>query len=331
MKESYFLISVSNRRHLNLCIKYALAGFMNNISGVWTFEEIQTGDFVSFLYEAKAHNLYIVERKEAIRNAETVPPWEPITFKQSGRTYYFPFRLCLRPIREFKESLVRAEFAYVAENLLLRGGYRRSHFQADQTTLQAVSQMGDRWNGHAKEIELPSYVTFVPRFTMEKESVSIPEVFQFHEFILQSLVRRYLWDSKNLGKFLLGIGIKDIPPEEFEVLGEKAFPEGHVDILIKDAFPKGITRKIIIEVKRDEAKEQDLSQLKSYTEEIGDECIGTVLVAKKFSQPIIKMAKDEQIKLATYTFNQSDKADALYTFEELLQKFNLEVEGGNGY
>lgn len=112
-----------------------LAGFTNSINGVWTFLEIQEGDYVSFLYGAKAYNLYIVRRKEAIKDAETMPPWEPITFRQSGRTYYFPFRLYLNTVRRFEESLVRAEFAYVAENLLLRGGYRKTHFQADQTTL----------------------------------------------------------------------------------------------------------------------------------------------------------------------------------------------------
>lgn len=325
MNKSYFLISVSNKRNLELCLKYALAGFMNNISGVWTFEEIKKGDFVSFLYEAKAHNLYVVERKEAIKNAETIPPWEPITFKQSGKTYYFPFRLHLRPIREFKESLVRAEFAYVAENLLLRGGYRRTHFQADQTTLQAVSQMGNLWDGHAEQLKLSNYATFIPQFTLERGSILIPEVFRFHEFILQSLVRQYLCDNKNLGKFLSGIGIEDISPEEFEVLGEKAFPEGHVDILIKEAVPRGITRKIIVEIKTGVAKKQDLSQLRSYAEEIGDECIATVLIARNFGSAIMKMAKQEQIKLAVYNFNQSSKMNALYTFEELLQKFNLEI------
>ena len=64
MEKSYFLIAVSNRRNLDLCIKHALAGFTNSISGVWTFEEVQEGDFVSFLYGAKTYNLYIVEKKE---------------------------------------------------------------------------------------------------------------------------------------------------------------------------------------------------------------------------------------------------------------------------
>lgn len=298
---------------------------MNNISGVWTFVEVREGDLVSFLYGAKAHNLYIVKKKEAIKEAESIPPWQPITFRQSGKTYYFPFRLYLQPIRKLEEPLVRAEFAYVAENLLLRGGYRRTHFQADQTTLQAVSQMGSLWDGRTMWLELSNYATFTPHFTKRKEEISIPEAFQFHEFILQSLVRQYLCDDNNLGRFLSGIGTVDVPPEEFEVLGEKAFPEGHVDILIKEATPIGVTRKIIIEVKTGAAIKQDLNQLRSYTEEIGEECIAAILIARKFSPMIAKMAKDEQIKLATYTYNQLSEVNASYTFEDLLQNFNLEI------
>lgn len=58
---------------------------------------------------------------------------------------YNYFRLKLKPIRMLEEPLVRTEFAYVAENLLLRGCYSRIHFQAEQTTLQSVSQMGTLW------------------------------------------------------------------------------------------------------------------------------------------------------------------------------------------
>lgn len=324
MEKSYFLISVSNRRNLDLCVKHALAGFTNSISGVWTFEEVQEGDFVSFLYGAKTYNLYVVEKKEAIKDAELIQPWPSITFKQSGRTYYFPFLLHLRPIRRFEESLVRAEFAYVAENLLLRGGYRKTHFQADQTTLQAVSQMGNLWDAHVEQWGLSDYSTFTPQFTGKRENASIPEVFHFHEFILQSLIRQYLCENKNLSEFLSGIGI-GIPAEEFEILGEKAFPEGHVDILIKEAFPRGVTRKIIIEVKRGASKEQDLSQLRNYAEELGDECIATALIARKFSPAVKWGAETERIGLATYTLSQLDEVNASYTFENLLQNLTLEI------
>jgi len=59
-KPSYFLISVSTRENLELCIRYGLAGFPSGQSGAWTFCEIETGDFVSFLYGARAYNLYRV-------------------------------------------------------------------------------------------------------------------------------------------------------------------------------------------------------------------------------------------------------------------------------
>ena len=156
---AYFLISVSNRKNLELCENYALAGFTNSVNGVWTFSEIQEGDFISFLYGAKAHNLYRVEGKEAIKDARDLPPWDPVTFKMSGITYYFPFRLQLSPIRRLNESLVRAEFAYVAENLLLRGGYRKTHFQADQTTLQSASQLGELYNDKIARLNFNEYET----------------------------------------------------------------------------------------------------------------------------------------------------------------------------
>lgn len=158
---SYFLISVSNRTNLDLCIKHALAGFTNSISGLWTFVEVQENDFISFLYGARVYNLYKVKEKIALKNAETLPPWPSVTFRMSGKTYHFPFRLKLEPVREFAEPMVRAEFAYVAENLLLRGGYRKTHFQADQTTLQSVSQMGTPYNGSIKNLTINNYETFV--------------------------------------------------------------------------------------------------------------------------------------------------------------------------
>jgi len=116
------LISVSTKENLNLCIKHALAGFPSSKNGLWTFLEINKGDFVSFLFGAKAYNLYRVKEKVAIKNAENLPPWKPIVLRTYKKLYWFPFRITLEPIREFQESLVRTEFSYIAENLLLRGG-----------------------------------------------------------------------------------------------------------------------------------------------------------------------------------------------------------------
>src|SRR5712664_2923071 len=162
---SYFLISVSTRENLELCIKHGLAGFPGGESGAWTYCEIEQGDLLSFLYGARAHNLYRVTKREAIRDAGTLGPWKPLTFRETGKTYYFPFRLHLQPIRVFNEPLVRAEFAYVAENLLLRGGYSKTHFQADQTTLQSVSEMGTLAKGALVPFHAGEHTTFTPRFT----------------------------------------------------------------------------------------------------------------------------------------------------------------------
>ena len=141
-KPNYYLIAVSNKKNIELCMRYGIPGFMNSINGAWTFLDINVGDFITFICGARAFNLYKVSKKMAIENAENLPPCDAIKFRETGNTYYFPFRFEFELIREFNEPIVRYEFTYVAENLLLRGGYRKTHFQADQTTLQNVSSMG---------------------------------------------------------------------------------------------------------------------------------------------------------------------------------------------
>jgi len=210
----------------------------------------------------------------------------------------------------------------VAENLLLRGGYRRTHFQADQTTLQAVSQMGTLWKQKIEALELRNQETFIPKFTKLKQKVSIPEIFQFQELILQAIIRKYFYIEENLKDFLSKLNIKDISPDIFEVLGEKAFPEGHVDILIKESTPVGISRKIIIEVKTGVANEQDLNQLRNYVNEIGEECIAAVLIAKKFQRVVIREAPGKRINLFEYNFaNLNDISP--FTFDDLFRDFYL--------
>jgi hypothetical protein len=81
---SYFLIAVSTKQNLDLCIRYSLAGFTDSISGAWTFLDIQEGDFVSFLYGARVFNLYQVIKKEALAHAETLPPWPLLSLRKRG-------------------------------------------------------------------------------------------------------------------------------------------------------------------------------------------------------------------------------------------------------
>lgn len=320
---AYFLISVSNRTNLDLCIKYALAVFTNSINGLWTFTEIQEGDFVSFLYGAKVFNLYKVEKKEAIKNAGKIGPWEPVTFRMSGKTYYFPFRVYLQPLRELTESMVRPEFAYVAENLLLRGGYRKTHFQADQTTLQSVSQMGNIYKKPIEYFGSYGYETFIPSLTWNRKMVAPPEIFYFQEFILQSLIKQWLSQNTNLQTLFNICKFNHLKANDFEVLGEKALPEGHIDILIKDSVPTGYSRKIILEVKLNKAELKDVKQLENYVKELGkDECLGGVLIAKEFSKKVLQSCSTVGIKCFTYTFDQVDKTQ-VYSLSFLKSKIQI--------
>jgi hypothetical protein len=317
---SYFLISVSNKENLELCKKYGLAGFTNSINGLWTFSEIQEGDYISFLYGAKVNNLYQVKSKEAIKNAISLPPWEPITFKMSGITYYFPFRLQLSPVRSLGESLVRAEFAYVAENLLLRGGYRKTHFQADQTTLQSVSQLGDLYTDTLEKLDYNSYEIFIPRFT--KSTGSPPEVFRFSELILQSAIRQHLSEVNISNNFFNQINLDAFIDIKLDVLGEKALPQGHIDILIKEAVPIGSAKTVVIEVKTGIAKLQDVNQLNEYLGELGNECLSAILIAKDFSKKVLAEAQLKKIQAFSYTLGMLDN-NQFFSFSELKRNLKL--------
>jgi hypothetical protein len=322
-KPSYFLISVSTRENLELCVKHGLAGFPSGESGAWTFCEIQDGDFVSFLYGARAHNLYVVAKREAIVDAEHVPPWKPLTFKESGKTYSFPFRLQLQPIRTFIEPIVRTEFFYVAENLLLRGGYRKTHFQADQTTLQRVSEMGTRADGSVVALPLPEYATFTLRFTRNTELIKTPETFRFRETILQSAIRRHLMSEDNLQMLLSRLNFAEAQASALEILGEKALTQGHIDLLLKQRVPIGTALKLPIEVKTKRAQPEDLAQLRGYMDELLGECPIGVLVAADFNKKVVLEAKGLGIGLVRYAL-KSDLKKAP-TFEEIWQGLSLET------
>ena len=245
-----------------------------------------------------------------------------LTFKMSGMTYYFPFRLHLSPIRKLSESLVRAEFAYVAENLLLRGGYRKTHFQADQTTLQSVSQLGELYKETIAKLNVNKYETFVPRFTKSKDKASPPEIFRFFEIILQAAIRQHLSEQENIDAFLHQIGVETLDTGKLEVLGEKALAEGHIDILIKEAIPMGLARKIIIEVKTGLAKLQDVSQLSMYLDETGNECLAGVLIARYFSRKVLQEAKRQGISTFEYNLGEIESGVPV-TFQELKQDIQL--------
>ena len=317
---SYFLLAVSTRHNLDLCIKHALAGFTNSLSGFWTYADIEAGDFVSFLYGAHVYNLYQVDHKVAFENADQLPPWPPLVLQPSGLTYHFPFRLILRPVRSLVESLVRPQFAYVAENLLLRGGYRKTHFQADQTTLQQVSELGVTASGAVESLEFDAQ-TFTPKVTLAKSGSNVPYVFPLRELIVQSLLRKHLTVAENLQRLLDSLGIMGLDAGSLEVLGEKAFPEGHVDLLIKEATPRGLSRKVIVEVKLSAGTSRDVGQLEAYRIQLGEECVGAFLVARAFGSRVREKAGEEGIGCVTYRFE--GLGDAAVPFEALQAAFRV--------
>jgi len=109
---------------------------------------------------------------------------------------------------------------------------------------------------------------------------------------------------------------------KLEVLGEKALAEGHIDIIIKEAVPMGLARKIIIEVKTGLAKVQDISQLSMYLDEMGNECLAGVLLARDFSKKILQEAKRQGITTFEYKLGEIESGVPV-TFQELKQDIQL--------
>lgn len=276
--QTYFFVAVSTKENLKLCREYGLAGFPGSQNGAWTFADIEVGDYVSFVYGANAYDLYEVGEKRAVLNADELPPWPSLELTRGG-TYHFPFRLQLKKVREFEENLVRSEFRYIAENLLLRGGYSRSHFQADQTTLQQVSQMGQVDTACETEVHW-SVETGVPRWVRRRGDFRPPEVNKFIEEILHVLLRRRLSTPEGMSEFIELTGFDKLAERNIEVLGERALPEGHLDLLLKDAEPVGSAVQLPIEVKLNRCNEDDLDQLLGYMRQLQPECPGGVLLAE---------------------------------------------------
>jgi len=213
----------------------------------------------------------------AYKNAENLPPWPPVTFRMSGNTYYFPFRLYLKQERTLDEPMIRPEFAYVAENLLLRGGYRKTHFQADTITLYNVSTMGSVFTGKCESLDLNGDI-FTPKIVFRRDKQNIPEKFYFHELILQSLLRKKL--NEKIEEILNYFNLNNIP-QDFEILGKKLFLKG---LWIK--HPQTSNIYLLVEVKTRKASTKDFQQLQNYMSEFGDECKGGILIAKDFPRRI---------------------------------------------
>lgn len=184
--------------------------------------------------------------------------------------------------------------------------------------------MGILYSKPIESLTVNKYETFVPTLSWNRNLVSPPEVFYFHEFILQSLVKQWLSQNTNLQILFNSFGLNGLQAKDFELLGEKALPEGHVDILIKDYYPKGRSTEIVVEVKTGEAKLEHVIQARNYMHELGEECVAGVLIARGFSKRVAQKAEIEGIKYCNYSFDGVTK-DGVSSFEELMERFRLDL------
>ena len=228
----------------------------------------------------------------------------------------------LNPFVGLTSRLLGLSSPYVGENLLLRGGYRKTHFQADQTTLQSVSEMGVRFDGIVSPLSLPAHDRFILRFTRKQEFLNKPETCRFKEPILQSAIRRHLTQVGNLRVFLALLDLQIAHPEGLEGLGEMAIPLGHIDLLLKQRVPLGSNFKIPIEVKTKRATPHDVAQLRAYMDELRDDCQIGVLIAADFARTCVRKAADSGMKLVRYSLALG--LEQPITFEEIVRGLTLE-------
>jgi hypothetical protein len=198
-----------------------------------------------------------------------------------------------------------------------------THFQADQTTLQSVSEMGTLAGGSVVALPLPEYPTFTLRFTQNTKLIKTPETFRFRETILQSAIRRHLMSDDNLQMLLSRLDFSGAPASALEILGEKALTQGHIDLLLKQRVPIGSAVKLPIEVKTKRAQPEDLAQLRGYMDELLDECPMGVLIAADFNKNVVREAKGFGIGLVRYALNSDLKKSP--TFEEIWQGLTLQT------
>lgn len=303
---AYFLIAVSTRENLIKCIQHGLAGFPRSGPGLWAYLDIQAGDYVSFLRGAKVRNLYRVEEKRAYHDASSLPPWPLLRFR-SGKVYDFAYRLFLDPVKAFDEPIARREFQYIAEDLLLRGGYGKSHFQADKLTFHWVSGLEGESHPLVERLDLPTS-DLVPRFTLGEGAGSAVKL---QELVLQAAIRRCLSSTDEGPELLRRLGVMDT--EEWEFLSEKALESGHVDIVAKETYPEGRSKMIPIEVKVGKLMPKDVKQAMSYVSELGQSAAGAALIGSGVSAKTLEAARFGSV--APFIFSHPDLSDK--TFEEI--------------
>lgn len=205
-----------------------------------------------------------------------------------------------------------------------RGGYKKTHFQADETTLNYVSKIGKTKNKIYDQKWIKQSI--IPKITFNKNNIDPPYVCLFDELILQVLIKEYIGNNSGnvFNKILNYFNINE-NYYDFEVLSEKAISSGYIDLLIKRRHPIGKDHKIIIEVKKNKSRKKDIEQLTKYMEELED-CVGGILVANNFTKTCFKQISktDKKILFIKYDFKNLDKTKD-YVFQDLFNMLNLNI------
>jgi len=168
---------------------------------------------------------------------------------------------------------------------------------------------------------MPAYSTFVPSFSYDLSQVDPPFINRLSEVVLQSAIRHRFRSFNDLGDVLARAGLDPAQQDRFEVLGEKALPQGHVDILIKDRVPIASARKVVVEVKLSAAARKDVDQLRDYVDELGSECLGGALIARSFSTRTVEYTRSSGLQPAIYDLEWSESKTM--TFEELVNALSI--------
>lgn len=187
--------------------------------------------------------------------------------------------------------------------------------------LQSVSQMGALFGASLQQLSLPPHKTFIPSFTRNPKHVRHPEVSRFQETILQSAIRQYLRDEKNLGAFLKNLNLAGATADSLEVLGEKALPQGYIDLFLKQRVPIGSGLKLPLEVKLGRAQPDDVDQLREYMNELMEESPSGILVAAEFSKRLPETS-ESGVKLVRYSLKIDLKEPV--SFDEIRNGLVLE-------
>jgi RecB family endonuclease NucS len=117
------------------------------------------------------------------------------------------------------------------------------------------------------------------------------------------------------------LNVSEAHGKALEILGGKGLSGGHIDLLIKERVPLGSALRIPVEVKTNDAKRQDISQLEGYMEELRGECPIGILVAADFSSRVITQASQSRIRLVRYTSRIDLKQTP--TFREIYESLAL--------